>query len=75
MNDENRGCGAKGLDLNSGWNWTPINHGWFSSSIVSGNDPSGESPEKIKPFFSNLDLKVLFTSYLCLCLSLIKLDL
>ena len=29
INDENKGCGNKGLDLNSGWNWTPINHGWF----------------------------------------------
>jgi hypothetical protein len=27
IKDENKGCGAKGLDLNSGWNCTPINHG------------------------------------------------
>ena len=27
MKDTNNGCGARGLDFNSGWNWTPINHG------------------------------------------------
>ena len=21
------GCGAKGFDFSSGWNWTPMNHG------------------------------------------------
>ena len=47
INDENKGCGAKGLDLNSGWNWTAINHGWFFSSIISGNFLSGDNPEKI----------------------------
>ena len=23
----NRGCGAKGFDFSSGWNWTPMNQG------------------------------------------------
>ncbi len=23
------GCGSRGLDLNSGWNWQPRNQGWF----------------------------------------------
>ena len=45
-NDENKGCGVNGLDLNSGWNWTPTNHGWFFNSIISGNDPSGDKAEK-----------------------------
>ena len=56
INDENKGWGAKGLDLNSGWNWTPINHGWFFNSIISGNLLSGDKPEKINPFFSNFSL-------------------
>ena len=41
---------VKGLDLNSGWNWTPINHGWFLSSIISGSLLSGDKPENINPF-------------------------
>ena len=32
-------------------------------------------PENIKPFFSNLSFNLLFTSYLCLCLSNIDFDL
>lgn len=27
MNAANSGCGSSGLDLNSGWNWQPRNHG------------------------------------------------
>ena len=27
MKEVNRGCGAKGLDFSSGWNWTPMNQG------------------------------------------------
>ena len=27
MNSLKRGCGLKGFDLNSGWNWQPRNHG------------------------------------------------
>ena len=52
INDENNGWGEKGLDLNSGWNWTPINQGWFFNSIISGSVPSGDNAEKISPFFS-----------------------
>ena len=48
INDENKGCGDKGLDLNSGWYWTPINHGWFLISTISGSFPSGDIPENIK---------------------------
>ena len=44
----NNGCGENGLDFNSGWNCTPINQGWFVISIISGKEPSGETPEKIK---------------------------
>ena len=36
---------------------------------------TGEGTENIKPLCSNLSFKLLFTSYLCLCLSLIELDL
>ena len=75
INDENKGCGDKGLDLNSGWNWTPINQGWFFNSIISGSLLSGDIPEKINPLFSNWSLRLLLTSYLCLCLSFIDLDL
>lgn len=28
------GEGFPGLDLNSGWNWTPIKKGWLGSSII-----------------------------------------
>ena len=71
IKEENNGCGVKGLDLNSGWNWTPINHGWSFNSIISGKDPSGDKAEKIKPFFSKSFLYLTLTSYLCLCLSFI----
>lgn len=27
MKSANSGCGAKGFDFSSGWNWTPMNHG------------------------------------------------
>src|SRR5579864_5761482 len=27
INAAKSGCGARGLDLNSGWNWQPTNHG------------------------------------------------
>ena len=47
INEENKGCGFKGLDLNSGWNCTPMNHGWFFNSTISGNLLSGEIPENI----------------------------
>src|SRR5260370_3078228 len=29
------GCGSRGLDLNSGWNWQPRNQGWFGASMIS----------------------------------------
>lgn len=31
---EKRGEGFPGLDLNSGWNWTPIKNGWLGSSTI-----------------------------------------
>jgi len=34
--------------LNSGWNWTPTNHGWFFNSIISGSKPSGDKAEKLE---------------------------
>ena len=46
MNDVNRGCGSNGFDFSSGWNWTPINHGWSGISTISGRMPSGDMPEK-----------------------------
>ncbi len=45
----NSGCGAKGLDFSSGWNWTPMNQGWSFPSTISGSWPSGLMPEKIRP--------------------------
>ncbi len=44
----------KGRDFSSGWNCTPMNHGWSGISTISGNSPSGESPEKRKPAASSL---------------------
>ena len=43
------GWGAKGFDFSSGWNWTPMNHGWPGISTISGRRPSGERPEKRSP--------------------------
>ena len=31
---EKSGEGFPGLDLNSGWNWTPIKKGWLGSSTI-----------------------------------------
>ena len=67
IKEENNGWGSKGLDFNSGWNWTPTNHGWVSISKISGSKLSGDVPEKIKPFFVKSELNLLLTSYLCLC--------
>ena len=49
MKAENSGCGSKGLDFSSGWNWTPMNHGWPSSSTISGSLPSGDRPAILSP--------------------------
>lgn len=35
----NSGCGSKGFDFSSGWNCTPINHGWSGLSTISGSAP------------------------------------
>src|SRR5690606_39797870 len=48
----NSGCGLSGRDLSSGWNWTPMNHGWSCSSTISGSAPSGDVPENTSPAFS-----------------------
>ena len=53
MKDENSGCGANGRDFSSGWNCTPMNQGWSSSSMISGNCPSGDMPEKRMPCFAS----------------------
>src|SRR5215216_7538397 len=44
----NSGCGSKGRDFSSGWNCTPMNHGWSSYSTISGRSPSGERPENTR---------------------------
>ena len=75
INDENKGCGAKGLDFNSGWNWTPINHLWLTLSKTSGRTLSGDIPEKWKPFSSKSLVYDKSTSYLCRCLSEISSEL
>ena len=36
----NSGCPRRGLDVNSGWNWQPKNHGWSASSIISHRSPA-----------------------------------
>jgi Protein of unknown function (DUF1214) len=46
MKEAKSGCGSKGRDFSSGWNCTPMNQGWSGISTISGNSPSGESPEK-----------------------------
>src|SRR5713101_6559896 len=53
MNDANSGCGLNGRDFSSGWNCTPMNHGWSSYSTISGSTPSGERPENLKPCCSS----------------------
>src|SRR5690554_3633170 len=49
MKDLNSGCGSKGRDFSSGWNCTPMNQGWSVRSTISGNSPSGDSPENSSP--------------------------
>ena len=34
------GWPRRGLDVNSGWNWQPKNHGWLGSSIISTKSPA-----------------------------------
>ena len=45
----NRGWARLGRDLNSGWNWTARNQGWFGSSTISTRVPSGDRPERTSP--------------------------
>ena len=45
----NSGCGSNGFDFSSGWNCTPMNHGWSVRSTISGSVPSGETPENSRP--------------------------
>src|ERR1700682_6036665 len=56
MNDANSGCGSNGRDFSSGWNCTPMNHGWSSYSTISGSTPSGDGPENRKPCCSSRSL-------------------
>src|SRR5262249_21971315 len=50
MKSRKRGWHAKGLDLSSGWNWQPRNHGCSScSSMISTNLRSGDIPAKDNP--------------------------
>src|SRR5258707_1104281 len=46
MNEVNSGWGANGRDFSSGWNCTPMNHGWSGISTISGSRPSGDMLEK-----------------------------
>src|SRR5271157_3099701 len=60
MNWENSGLGARGLDLNSGWNCTPTPHGWSghstdSTSVLSGVSPLTTRPASSSPFRYWLD--------------------
>src|SRR6516225_6307715 len=60
--EANSGCGSKGRDFSSGWNCTPTNQGWSSYSIISGNSPSGDIPEKRMPRCSSRPLYLVLTS-------------
>jgi hypothetical protein len=51
--EENSGCGSNGRDFSSGWNCTPMNHGWSACSMISGNTPSGDMPENRTPCCSS----------------------
>src|SRR4051812_37545831 len=44
MKPAKSGCGRVGRDWSSGWNWQPMNHGWFVSSTISTSCPSGDRP-------------------------------
>src|SRR5690606_39792857 len=44
MKDANNGWGRVGRDFSSGWNWHPMNHGWFGISIIPTRFPSGDRP-------------------------------
>ena len=55
INALNRGCPALGVEVNSGWNWHPINQGCSLSgiSIISQSESSAEKPLAWSPAFSN----------------------
>ena len=46
------GCGARGRERNSGWNWQATNHGCWRNSTTSASVPSGDVPEMTRPCFS-----------------------
>jgi len=62
MNALKSGCGQSGLDLNSGWNWQPKNHGWLGSSMISTRSASLYTPEMTMPFSMSAALKPLLNS-------------
>ena len=58
------GWPLRGLEVNSGWNWQPTNHGCTScgSSIISHRSVPGARPETRRPWASSWDSRVLLTS-------------
>src|SRR5207244_13026007 len=65
MNAAKSGCGSSGLDLNSGWNWQPRNHGWSGASTISTKFLSGDTPEMISPCSVNVFSNCRLNSYRC----------
>ena len=49
MKPVNSGCALSGRDLNSGWNCTATNHGWFATSTISIRPRRGFQPVKRRP--------------------------
>ncbi len=62
MKDVKSGCGLRGVDLNSGWNWQPRNQGWSLSSTISTSSPSGDIPLITSPAAFNTSRYLLLNS-------------
>src|SRR5690606_20267706 len=56
------GCGRGTVDLYSGWNCTPTNHGWSAISMISTSPLSGLTPVNRSPAAVSSSRNALLTS-------------
>ena len=55
---KNKGEGFPGLDLNSGWNWTPTKYGWLGSSTICNSSIPNINAEPQK-MYKSLQSKIM----------------
>src|SRR5262249_36172384 len=58
----NSGCPPRGVEVNSGWNWQPMNQGWPGSSTISQSCSAWVRPETRRPLSLSRPMYWLFTS-------------